>query len=438
MSDATPGEQPTSALVPPTVTPATANTPPARPGVWPTPFTYGRVRPISTPVPPPVTPFSFPSDAVNILLMGSDRRSGRYYRTDTLIVLSISPSAGAAVLVSIPRDLYVYLPGYTMQRVNTAMLYGELYDYPGGGIAMLYDTLLYNLGIPIDHYARIEMSGFSDLVDTIGGVEVHVTCPYTDWRLKEPDLPQNVVANWELFTVSSGVVPMDGDYALWYARSRKRSSDFDRSRRQQEVLRAIYRKIMSLDLVPRLPTLYQNLTSMVTTDMTLADLVALAPMALRTDLSQVRSRFIGRDQVTSWRTPTGAAVVVPKPDAIRELLAEAFDFEQVDLLEIDPIHSAEVLNASSHPDWDMLAAERLIYYGYETSLLTDTPEPDTPTHVIDFGLAPAGEILRIQQALGLSTDMIARLPNAESPVAFRLVIGNDYDPCFNPTRDQGD
>ena len=221
VSTSTPAPQPTVALMPPTITPAPFHTPVS----WPRPFTYGNASTLPTAVPDPVQPFAFHGDTVNILLLGSDRRTSRYFRTDTLIVLSIQPHAGGAVMLSIPRDLYIYLPGYTMNRINTAYLHGELYSYPGGGKQMLFDAILYNLGIHIDHYAIIEMRGFEDLIDALGGVAVPVACPYTDWRLISPDLYDQDPDNWELHTVRAGLHHMPGEYALWYARSRKRSSD---------------------------------------------------------------------------------------------------------------------------------------------------------------------------------------------------------------------
>jgi LCP family protein required for cell wall assembly len=421
---------PAAEIIPPTLTPA----PPAQPRTWPAPFTYGKRSSLPTAVPPPMDPYYFSADTTNILLLGSDRRSGRYFRTDTILILSIQPSSRGAALISVPRDLYVYLPGYTMNRVNTAWLYGELYDYPGGGVAMLYDTILYNLGIRIDHYALVEMSGFSQLIDALGGVDVRVTCAYTDWRLKSPDLDQNVVANWELYTVQPGVLHMDGDLALWYARSRKRSSDFDRARRQQEVLRAAYRQILSLGLIPRLPEIYQQLTGMVSTDMTLGDMLRLVPDAARLDFANLRSRFIGREQTRGWTTPTGGAVQLPNIQAIQLLLDQTFDFSQ-QVMQENPV-TIEVLNVSSHADWDVLAGERLTYAGYEVDLLPDAPNPGTTTHLIDLGLAP-GESDRLARMLGLNSSAIVELPDPYSTRAFRLVVGNDYNPCFNPTKGQG-
>ncbi len=191
------------------------------------------------------------NDTVTFLLLGSDKRPGQtYFRTDTIIIAIIRPGSGQVALISVPRDLYVYIPTVGMDRINTAYEYGEMYHYPGGGFALLKDTILYNLGLRIDHLAIVDFDGFRRIVDTLGGIDVPVFCSYTDWHLIDPGYDPNNEDNWALYTVGPGVVHMDGDLALWYARSRKRSSDFDRGRRSQEVLRALYTRALQDDTSP--------------------------------------------------------------------------------------------------------------------------------------------------------------------------------------------
>ena len=103
------------------------------------------------------------------------------------------------------------------QRINTAYQHGISVDYPGGGPGLLKDTILYNLGIRIDHTAMVEFDGFRQIVDTLGGVDVPVSCSYTDWRLIDPTFNPEVESNWNLYTTGPGLIHMDGDLALWYA-----------------------------------------------------------------------------------------------------------------------------------------------------------------------------------------------------------------------------
>ena len=411
-------------------------TPPAR--NWPQPGTYGSPGEAATPIPPPSLPLSIPPDTVNILLIGADLGTSDSFRTDVLVIASLRPSTDDVTLISVPRDLYVYLPGYTMQRVNTAWIYGAKYHYPGGGFGMLRDTILYNLGIGIDHFVRVDMPGFRREINELGGIDVLVSCAYTDWRLRSPSAAPEDKDNWVLFTVPSGRVHMNGDYALWYARSRARSSDFDRARRQHEVLRAIYRQALRLDLIPQVPQLYDGLTQTLATDLTLGDMLSLAPMATRLEPSRIQSRFIGRDQVIAWKVPTsGAQVLLPKPDKIQSLLADAFTVPANNpLLPAPPEASVQVVNHSRHPDWDLLTAERLTYAGFQTVLTDDEPQPGSITQLIELDPGAAGSRQSLLTALGLDQAQLVTEPDLLSPFQFRLLIGDNYRPCFNPTEGQ--
>src|SRR5512142_639764 len=218
-------------------------------------------------------------DTVNFLLIGSDRRPGGSFRTDTMVIAILRPHDGPVSLLSVPRDLWVSIPGWENQRINTAYQHGISVGYPSGGPGLLKDTILYNLGIRIDHTAMVEFDGFRQIVDTLGGVDVPVACPYTDWRLISPDLDPENENNWHLYTTGPGVVHMDGDLALWYARSRQKSNDFDRGRRQQEVLRALFTQGLKAGTLTRIPELYNDLRSTVETDLSLGDLLQLAVYA---------------------------------------------------------------------------------------------------------------------------------------------------------------
>jgi LCP family protein required for cell wall assembly len=403
---------------------------------WPPLYTYGGGTPPPTAVPPPAEPYAFSDDVTNILLLGSDRRSATgSSRTDVILLLSLHPSGGGAALISFPRDLYVYLPGYTMGRVNTAWLFGDFLHYPGGGPAMLKDTMLYNFGLRIDHYALVDMSGFRQIVDSVEGVDVEVACSYTDWRLKRPDLSQNDADNWALYTVSTGVHHMDGEFALWYARSRQRSSDFDRSRRQHEVLRSFYRKALGLGWLLQIPEIWESLNEVVTTDLRLTDLLALAPQAARVDLTNVRSRFLNRQEVSGWRVPTtGAAVLLPHPEAVRALLDDAFAFRAADPSQPRSTTSVEVIGHPDHPDWADLAAERLSYAGF--SAYAADPEGNAPRTSVLIEAQPVDSDLRerVRETLGLAPSAVLLQPEPSAPFPFRLILGDDYRPCFDPSQ----
>ena len=182
-------------------------------------------------------------ETVNFLLIGSDRRPGGSFRTDTMVIAILRPNEGQVSLISIPRDLWVYIPARENQRINTAYQHGVSVDYPGGGPGLLEETIQYNLGIRIDHTAMVEFDGFREIIDTLGGVDVPVPCPYTDWRLIGiPAWILKTRTTGRLYTTGPGLIHMDGDLSLWYAHARaKKSNDFDRGRRRQErVFRALF------------------------------------------------------------------------------------------------------------------------------------------------------------------------------------------------------
>lgn len=394
---------------------------------------------------PPVTPIPGPmpllgdqasagDDLVNLLLIGSDQRSGRYFRTDTLIIASIRPREQVVSLISIPRDLFVYIPGWTMDRINAAYLRGEMSKYPGGGAALLKETIRYNLGIRIDSLAIVDFNGFKKIVDAIGGVDVPVVCPYTDWHVINPRGNLENPNNWRLYKVGTGVVHMDGDLALWYSRSRLRSNDFDRGRRQQEVLRSIYTKALQIDVLPRLPELYQQISEMLTTDIALNDVLALAPLALNLDAPRIRSYYINNKLVKGWWTPQGASVLLPKREKIETLLQEAMlppdDIEE-DRLAVE----IEIINNTGNPSLEVLAAERLHYVGFETQISPNSGDPDKKTWLYELkGESDPSQSVYILDVLGLPADRQTQDLNTESQATYRLVLGKDYNPCFNPSK----
>lgn len=397
----------------------------------------------ATPLPATVAPSTPPQvqasppplldapDVITFLLLGSDLRSGASYRTDTLVVAIIRPHEGQVSLVSIPRDLWVNIPTAGMNRINTAYQSGELSGYPGGGAALLRDTIRENLGLEIDHTAMVDFDGFRRIVNTLGGIDVPVACSYTDWRLRAPTLDPYDENNWMLFTTGQGLIHMDGDYALWYARSRSKSNDFDRGRRQQEVLRALYAQALRTDVLSRLPQLYADFRSTIRTDVGLNDLLQLAPLALHLTNADIRSYYIAGDLVTPWTTPGGAYVLLPNTALIQEMLRQA--------LSPSPIQKerqtwrVEVRNGTPNAGWDALAAERLNYAGYETLIRASAQQDYAQTLLYD--LTPDQDRARtasLLAVLGLPASAPISLPSPGADAAYVLILGQDYDPCFRP------
>jgi LCP family protein required for cell wall assembly len=269
----------------------------------------GPVEASAIDIPRPVPPIPFADDVLNIVLLGSDQRpyTGGY-RTDTVMVLSLDPSANTVSMLSIPRDLYVYVPGWRVDRINVAD--------PRGGPEMLRQTILYNFGIPIHNYARIDFGGFIAGIDALGGIDVEITGYLND----------ECGGTW--YRYSPGTLRhMDGWIAHCYVRMRRNSGDYDRLRRHQEVVRAIFAKVISLDGLRRVPELYTQFSRMVQTDITLDRALGYVPLAAAVSggSGTIRAFAIDSSMTTGWRVPSsGASVMLPDREAIQAMLQTAF------------------------------------------------------------------------------------------------------------------
>jgi LCP family protein required for cell wall assembly len=257
---------------------------------------------------PPVPPIDFPSYVVNVLLLGSDEAPDRQgHRTDTMMILSLNPQTGRVVLISIPRDLFVYIPGLRVDRINA----GDVF----GGAEMVTQSILYNFGIEIDYWVRVNFVGFVASVDHLGGIDVQVGQYLYD------------ECGGIYYEYYPGTYHMDGRTALCYVRMRKTTSDFDRIRRQQEVLKSIFEKVLSLDGLTKFPQLYDDFSKWVEGNIGLSDLIPLIPLA--SELASGEATFkgvsIAGDMVTQWIMPlSGADVLLPERDRIQEMLHTIF------------------------------------------------------------------------------------------------------------------
>ncbi len=251
-----------------------------------------------------------PDGQVNIMILGSDFRPGGGSRTDVIMLASVNTKKGTVSVISFPRDVYVFVPGRGMDRLNTPYAYE--------GFPLLADTMEYNFGVRPDHYMITNFYGFKAIVDTLGGINVYVGAYLRD----KCDLP---VRDWEGYcSISSGATWMDGETALWYVRSRYTTSDLDRTRREQEVMDAFFRRLMSLNAVARAPELYRLFISSVETDLGIDDLlpmVGIAPQLL-SDNSRISRHLIGINYLTPYVTESGAQVLIPNRPAIWELIRQ--------------------------------------------------------------------------------------------------------------------
>ena len=250
-------------------------------------------------------------------------------------------------------------------------------------------------------------------------------------ELVDPSYDPNNANNWALYTVQPGMDHMGGDLALWYARSRLKSSDFDRGRRQQEVLRAIFAQALRTDTLARIPQLYADFASTVTTDLGLDDILKLALYAPKLTNANIRSYYIRPPYVSAWVTPGGADVLLPNQTALEQMLTEATS-PSATAVQRDSI-SIEVQNGTTVSGLDALAANRLNYAGYATRIAPADRQNYSSSELVDLtsGQDPAGRSA-ILDGLGLQSATVLSAPDPNAGTQYRLILGYDYKSCFQP------
>lgn len=275
---------------------------------------------------PTLIPTSEPwegTERVNILLMGIDRRPGEAFisRTDTMMIISLDPVTESASILSIPRDLYVLIPGYGRDRINTAFVYGSAGNNPVGGAALSMQTVEYNLGVPINHYILVDFSAVINGINALGGIDVNVP-----FDINDPTYPDMDYGFDPLF-IPAGLNHFDGATALKYARTRHVDNDFGRAARQQQVMLAVRQKAAALGftgLIAQAGTLYQQVENGVRTDLSLEQMIRLATAANGIDSDNIQNDVLDYDYVSSYRTEAGAQVLILDNEKAAILIEELF------------------------------------------------------------------------------------------------------------------
>jgi LCP family protein required for cell wall assembly len=255
----------------------------------------------------------------NILILGIDRRpgEGNVVRTDTILLLHADPGGRRLVLLSIPRDLWVTIPGRGEERINTAHIYGEL-EAPGSGPSRVAETVSYNFGVPVHHTLRLDFDAFRQVIDAAGGIEIDVPAPIIDDAYPTDDYGTMRIE------IPAGPQHMDGETALQYARSRHGSSDFDRATRQQQIFVALMKKLTSPSGLLRALRVYRAFQNAVETDLGFRDMARLALAWQRAGGEGVERIVIDRTLTTPFQIPQGAVVLLPHWDLIRPLVQARF------------------------------------------------------------------------------------------------------------------
>ncbi|MCA9982900.1 MAG: LCP family protein [Anaerolineales bacterium] len=278
---------------------------------------------LPTPTPIPTTIPIPDSDRITVLLVGVDRRPGDPFisRTDTMMLFTVDPDTNTAAILSIPRDLYVVIPGRGRDRINTAYVYGAAGNNPAGGAALAMQTVEYNLGIHVNYYLAVDFSAVENGVDALGGIDVNV--PVT---INDPLYPDHNYGYDPLY-IEAGPNHFDGELALKYARTRHQDSDFHRASRQQQVVLAVRDKILALgfgEMLTRAPLLWAQFSDGVRTDMSLEQMTNLAILANEVPAENLHTAVLGPGYVSNYTTEQGAQVLILDNYAAADLIQELF------------------------------------------------------------------------------------------------------------------
>jgi LCP family protein required for cell wall assembly len=366
-------------------------------------------------------------ERITILLLGIDQRPGEdpdAARTDAMMLLTLDPVARTAGMMSIPRDLYVPLPDRGQDRINTA--------HAHGGPQYAMRAVEYNFGIPIQHYARLNFTALTALIDLVGGVEI-----YNDRDIYDATYPDEAYG-YEPFSLPAGWHVLDGRTALKYARTRHGASDFERIRRQQQIVLALREKLHTTDaatkVLPQVPQILQTLSGAIQTNLNTVEIAQLILMVKDIPDERIARVAIDETAVQPWMTPQGGSVLIPIRERVRELREQFYNPPVAE----PPGTSAE----SSAPAGPVrisiqngtllrgLAAGTKAYLegrGFIVDSIADAPQRYQRTVIVDYK-GQQDQVKRLAAELGLPLTSVATVSDPNNPLDALVILGDDFQP----------
>ena len=252
-----------------------------------------------------------PGYVKTVMLLGSDYQPSIGFRTDVMLLVAMNTKTSEFHLLSFPRDLWVNIPGVGPQRLNTAL--------PFGGTELLSDTLALNFGFRPDNFAMVDFDGFKNIIDVMGGIDVDVE------KYMEDECWLNDTG-W--CVIQPGRQYMTAGDAFWYVRARKNTSDFDRNRRQQEVIKAMVSKALRPTELPNLPRVFNAISNTVETNLKISDMfLYVVPLSKFFDGPVITSYQITPNEAVPGMTDGGASVLYPDVGAIQAIIRQALWIE---------------------------------------------------------------------------------------------------------------
>lgn len=380
------------------------------------------------------------TDRITVLILGIDERAQEeedFWRTDTIMIGTLDPVTMQAGVLSIPRDLWVHIPGYTENRINTAHALGDAYDHPGGGPALVVQTIEFNLGIEVDYYVRFNFQAFVELVDRIGGIDIEV--PET---IHDPCYPTADYGCEELH-IEAGPQHFFGDMALKYARVRyTEGGDFDRARRQQQVVLAIFDRITQLNLLPQLatqaPELMRVLGTSVRIDpkLQLDEMIAMANLGVKVNRDDIRFRVIDETCTLFKITPDEMMIQILLRERMREVRDEVFGLTsgngELKTIEEEGA-TISILNGTEVSGLAYSTSQYLEANGIPIAAYDNADRQDYDTSMVILNREMPMTALQILSLLELPESTVVNGSNPSAEYDVVIILGADYAGAQEPT-----
>lgn len=362
---------------------------------------------------------------INILLLGvggKDHPGGTL--ADTIQLASINTKTRQVALLSIPRDLRVTIPGVGVDKINYAHAWGEMNPKTGGGPAVIKKVVAEILDQPVHYWVRLDFDGFVKLVDTLGGIDVYVEKPINDPFYPAPDM-----IRYDPFKITAGPHHLDGKTALKYVRSRETTSDFDRSKRQQQVMGAIKERVLSLNVLAnpkKVNEIAKILGEHLKTDLAAWEITRVVEIAARevssyTVITRVLSSGAGEPLVA---VNEAGYYLVPRTGNFKEIQRIAKNIFTEPLIKEEQA-KIEVINASGKSKILSEIVAGLKNEGFTIAGSRTAPSTLSETILFDYSKGSKPNTSRLlAERFGL-TPRPETNPQKEG-VDFSLVIGSDF------------
>ncbi|MCL5410942.1 MAG: LCP family protein [Patescibacteria group bacterium] len=378
---------------------------------------------------------------VNILLMGrgGDNHPGGLL-TDSMMVASINIKEKKMAIISVPRDLLVPIKDHGQDKLNSAFAYGYK-DYLdksckkkkqadcnddalASGSQLAKDTISNVLGIPIQYYVMMDFEGFKQIVDKIGGIDV-----YVDRAIYDPLYPDKTMQGYETFTIKAGEQHMNGETALKYSRSRETTSDFDRSRRQQQVIAAVKAQTLQAGVLANPKKVLDLITIIgdhLRTNFQPSEIKLLADLVKNLDQGNIISKVLssGAGGYLMDDSSTGTYYLRPKTgnfSEIQNMVKNIFS----NTTENQASLRVEILNASKTPGLASKVASELKDTQFEIIAVKNSNDKIKNTVIYDYSNGSNKTALDFLKNK-YEAEVIKKTNSVNSSVDITIVIGDDF------------